>query len=157
MHRGEPAEQSDRKVTELLPEEGVMFYTHFPKPLCCLITRKLESNGTFILLHLLRQESQVALWSIPDDMWWYVNMKVLIFKGFNFCLFFYLRWSYFDEEAAAFVWNLQDFGPWEPVDPEFIFVDHETVGANSKHDFNTIQILTHHRRTRNIFIYLICF
>lgn len=61
----------------------------------------------------------------------------------------YLRWSYFDEEAAAFVWNLEDFGPGETVDPQFVFVNHQTTGANPQHDVNTIQILTETPRETN--------
>lgn len=58
----------------------------------------------------------------------------------------YLRGSYFDEEAAAFVWDLEDFGPWKTIDPQFVFVNHQTTGANPQHDVNTIQILTETRR-----------
>lgn len=55
-------EQLDRlaAVEPVLPEEGVMFYTHFPKPLCCLVAGELESNGTFILLHLVAPERSAA-------------------------------------------------------------------------------------------------
>lgn len=54
----------------------------------------------------------------------------------------YLRWSYFDEEAVVFVWDLEDFWPGETIDPQFIFVNHDTTGAHAHHDVNTIQILT---------------
>ena len=55
---------------------------------------------------------------------------------------FYLRRSYFDEEAAALVGHLEDFGPGETVDPQFVFVNHQATGANAQHDVNTVQILT---------------
>lgn len=53
----------------------------------------------------------------------------------------YLGWSNFYEEAAAFVGHLEDFGPGEPVDPQLVFVDHQTTGADPQHDVNPIQIL----------------
>lgn len=54
----------------------------------------------------------------------------------------HLRWSYFDEETAAFVRNLEDFGPRKTVDPQFIFIDHETTGTHPQRDVHAIQILT---------------
>lgn len=53
----------------------------------------------------------------------------------------YLRWTDFDEEAAVLVRDLEDFGPREPVDPQFVFINHETAGADPKHDVDTVQIL----------------
>ena len=58
----------------------------------------------------------------------------------------YLRWSYFDEEAAAFVRDLEHFGPGETVDPQFVLVNHQTTGANPQHDVNTIEVLTEAQR-----------
>lgn len=53
----------------------------------------------------------------------------------------YLRWTYFDEEAAVLVGHFEDFGPWETIDPQLVFVNHKTTRANPEHDVNTIQIL----------------
>lgn len=61
----------------------------------------------------------------------------------------YLGWSYFNEEAASFVWDFEDFGPGETVDPQFIFVNHQTTGTNPQYDVNSIQILTDIQNERN--------
>lgn len=56
----------------------------------------------------------------------------------------YLWCSDFDEEAAAFVGDLEHFGPWEAVDPQLVFVDHQATGADAQRDVNAIQVLCVH-------------
>lgn len=138
------------------PEEGVMLHTHLPQLLGCLVIRQFEANCTLKLFHLLKHKPQRlrsmkltlrfhswiewAQWTTDTD---YRQMNVCCCESR-----LYLRWSYFDEEAAAFVWDLEDFGPRETIDPQFVFVDHQTTGANPQHDVNTIQILVKIPRER---------
>lgn len=49
-----------------------------------------------------------------------------------------LRGAYLDEEAAAFVGDLEDFGPGEPVDPQLVLVDHQTSRAHTQHNIHSI-------------------
>lgn len=45
------------------------------------------------------------------------------------------------EEAAAFVGNLQDFGPREAVDSQLIFVNKKATGTDSQSDIHSFQVL----------------
>lgn len=47
----------------------------------------------------------------------------------------------FDKEAAAFVRDLEHFGPRETVDPQLVLVNHQATGANPERNVNTIKIL----------------
>lgn len=40
-------------------------------------------------------------------------------------------------EVASFIGDLEDFWPGEPVDPEAVSVDEQTVGAHSEHYVNS--------------------
>lgn len=53
----------------------------------------------------------------------------------------YLSWPNLYEETAAFVGNLQDFGPREAVDSQFIFVNKKATGTDSQSDIHSFQVL----------------
>lgn len=53
----------------------------------------------------------------------------------------YLPWPNLYEKAAAFVGNLQDFGPREAVDSQFIFVNKKATGTDSQSDIHAFQVL----------------
>lgn len=53
----------------------------------------------------------------------------------------YLPWPNLYEEAAAFVGNLQDFGPWEAVDSQFILVNKKAAGTDSQSNIHSFQVL----------------
>lgn len=47
----------------------------------------------------------------------------------------------FDVEVAAFVGDLEDFGPGEAVYSKPVFVDQESVGTHSEHDVHPLRVL----------------
>lgn len=51
--------------------------------------------------------------------------------------FIYLSRADLDVEVASFVGDLEDFWPREPVDPEAVSVNEQTVGAHAKHYVNS--------------------
>lgn len=79
----------------------------------------------------------------PAPGHWGVRNEDQVFVGVWKWKQSYLRWSDLDEEAAAFVGHFEDFGPGEAVDPQLVFVNHQTTGADAQHDVHTVQILRH--------------
>lgn len=58
-------------------------------------------------------------------------------------LFFvvYLRWPYLDKKAAPFVGDFQHFRPGKTINPQLVFINHETTGADTQHDIHPVEIL----------------
>lgn len=113
-----------------LPEEGMVLHTHLPQLLGCLVIGQLETDGALVLLRLTGNTCRIAF----THGWFQEQQRGSEKPG-------HLRWSYFDEETAAFVGNLENFGPGKAVDPQLLFINHETTGTHPQRDFNTVQIL----------------
>lgn len=118
------------------PEEGVVFYTHFPKLLRSLIIGQLEANGTLIMLQLGQKNKTL------------VRIEQVLMKVSLCGSLVYLWWTYLNEKAAAFVGDFQHFWPRKAIDPQLVFINHESTGADTQHDIHPIQIL----RERNMSI-----
>lgn len=111
------------------PEEGVVFNADFPQLLGRLVVGQFKADGTLVLLHLLETQKQTD------------EAQSCGQAGRRGVVVIYLWRSNFDEEAATLVGHLEDFGPRKSIDPEFVFVNHQTAGAHPEHDVHTFQIL----------------
>lgn len=56
-------------------------------------------------------------------------------------VFIYLTGADLNIEVASFIGDLEDFWPGEPVDPEAVSVDEQTIGTHTKHYINSLWIL----------------
>lgn len=66
----------------------------------------------------------------------------------------HLRCPDFDKEAAAFVRDLEHFGPREAVDPQLVLVNHQATRADAQRNVDTIKVLrSHTQKNRTITSY----